>query len=88
MPLAGHVDEHFARARVFDLVHLEHGGQVGRLGRGLARLDAGQRRRGQAELLGYFLELERMSLAQTPELGTETAATDSRAERHEKLASS
>ena len=88
MPLAGHVDEHLARARVLHLVHLEHGGQVGRLGRGLARLDAGQRRRGQAELLGYFLELKRVSFAQAPEFGAETAAADGRAKRHEKLASS
>ena len=81
-------NEHLARARVLDLIHLKHGGQVGRLGRRLARLDAGERRRGQAELLGYFLELERMSLAQAPELGTESAPTDSGTRGHVKLASS
>ena len=86
--LAGHVDEHLARARVLDLIHLEHGGQVRRLGRRLARLDAGERRRGQAQLLGYFLELERMGLAQAPELGTEPAPADGGTKRHVKLASS
>jgi hypothetical protein len=86
--LAGHVHEHLARARVFDVVHLEHGSQVGRLGRRLARLDAGERRRGQPQLLGYFLELERMGLAQAPELGSETTPADGGTKRHEKLASS
>ena len=43
---------------------------------------------GHAELLGHFLELERMRFAQTPELGTEPAPTDGRTWGHEKLASS
>jgi hypothetical protein len=86
--LAGHVDENLARAWVLNLVHLEHGGQVGRLGRRLAGLNAGERRWGQAESLGYFLKLERMRFAQTPELGTKPATPDGRTKRHEKLASS
>jgi hypothetical protein len=86
--LSGHVHQDLPLSRVGDAVHLEHRGQVHRLGRGLARLDAGQRGRGHAEALGHFFQLDRMIFTETAKFRPKPPATDGGTHRHGRLTSS